>query len=114
MVALAGLEEGVISSRNKTFCPGYYKLPNVKRKFNDWKHSGHGAVALKDAIAQSCDVFFYDLADKIGIDTLHDNLKFFNFGKITGIDIPGELGGILPSKLGKKSTKASLGIVAKL
>ena len=105
MVALAGLEEGVISSRNKTFCPGYYKLPNVKRKFNDWKHSGHGAVALKDAIAQSCDVFFYDLADKIGIDTLHDNLKFFNFGKITGIDIPGELGGILPSKAWKKINK---------
>jgi len=102
MVALAGLEEGLITNHSKTYCPGYYKLPNVKRKFNDWKRSGHGMVNVKDSIAQSCDVFFYDLADKIGIDTLHDNLTLFNFGSKTGIDIPGERGGILPSKAWKK------------
>ena len=102
MVALAGLEEGLITNHSKTYCPGYYKLPNVKRKFNDWKRSGHGVVNVKDSIAQSCDVFFYDLADKIGIDTLHDNLTLFNFGSKTGIDIPGERGGILPSKAWKK------------
>ncbi len=105
MVALAGLEEGVINNRSKTFCPGYYKLPNVKRKFNDWKRSGHGHVDVKDSIAQSCDVFFYNLANKMGIDKIHDNLKFFNFGEITGIDIPGEQGGILPSKAWKKINK---------
>ena len=102
MVALAGLEEGVITNHSKTYCPGYYKLPNVKRKFNDWKRSGHGVVNVKDSIAQSCDVFFYDLANKMGIDTLHDNLTLFNFGSKTGIDIPGERGGILPSKAWKK------------
>ncbi len=105
MVALAGLEEGVITKHSKVFCPGYYKLPNVKRKFNDWKRTGHGLVDMKDSIAQSCDVFFYRLADKMGIDSLHDNLTFFNFGSKTGIDIPGERGGILPSKTWKKINK---------
>ena len=105
MVALAGLEDGVITKHSKVFCPGYYKLPNVKRKFNDWKRTGHGLVDMKDSIAQSCDVFFYRLADKMGIDSLHDNLTFFNFGSKTGIDIPGERGGILPSKIWKKINK---------
>ncbi len=105
MVALAGLEEGVITNKSKTFCPGYYKLPNVKRKFNDWKRTGHGHVDVKGSIAQSCDVFFYDLANKMGIDKLHDNLELFNFGKKTGIDIPGEKKGVLPSKSWKKINK---------
>ncbi len=105
MVALAGLEGGVINNHSETFCPGYYKLPNVKRKFNDWKRSGHGLVNVKDSIAQSCDVFFYNLANKMGIDKIHDNLKFFNFGEVTGIDIPGERSGILPSKAWKKINK---------
>jgi Cell division protein FtsI/penicillin-binding protein 2 len=102
MVALAGLEEGVITNKSKTFCPGYYKLPNVKRKFNDWKRTGHGYADVKSSIAQSCDVFFYDLANKMGIEMLHDNLDFFNFGRKTGIDIPGEKGGLMPSKAWKK------------
>lgn len=105
MVALAGLEEGVITKKRKVFCPGYFKLPNVKRKFNDWKRTGHGLVGMKDSIAQSCDVFFYDLADKMGIDSLHNNLTLFNFGSKTGIDIPGERGGIVPSKSWKKINK---------
>jgi len=105
MVALAGLEEGVITNQSKVFCPGYYKLPNVKRKFNDWKRTGHGHVDVKDSIAQSCDVFFYDLANKMGIEMMHDNLNYFNFGRKTGIDIPGEKGGILPSKAWKKINK---------
>ena len=102
MVALAGLENGFIDHQSSTFCPGYFKLPNVKRKFNDWKRTGHNHVDAKQAIAQSCDVFFYDLADKMGIDALHDNLQYFSFGKETGIDIPGERAGILPSKSWKK------------
>jgi len=105
MIALAGLEEGIITKENKVFCPGYYKLPNVKRKFNDWKRTGHGLVDMEDSIAQSCDVFFYRLADKMGIDSLYNNLTFFNFGSKTGIDIPGERGGILPSKTWKKINK---------
>lgn len=102
MVALAGLEEGVNTTESKTFCPGFFRLPNVKRKFNDWKRDGHGHVDMKDAIAQSCDVFFYDLANRMGIEKLHKNLTLFNFGQKTGIDIPGEKGGIMPSKAWKK------------
>jgi penicillin-binding protein 2 len=105
MVALAGLEHGIITNESRTFCPGYFKLPNVSRKFNDWKKSGHGWMDVEKSIAQSCDVFFYNLSDKTGIDTLHDNLKYFNFGEKTGIDIPGELGGVLPSRAWKKINK---------
>lgn len=105
MVALAGLEQGLITAHSESYCPGFFKLPNVKRKFNDWKRSGHGVVNVKDSIAQSCDVFFYELADNMGIDNLHDGLELFNFGKKTGIDIPGERGGILPSKAWKKINK---------
>lgn len=105
MVALAGLEQGVITAHSEVYCPGFFKLPNVKRKFNDWKRSGHDMMGVKDSISQSCDVFFYDLANKMGIDNLHKGLKPFNFGEITGIDIPGESGGILPSKAWKKIHK---------
>jgi penicillin-binding protein 2 len=101
-IALSGLEEEVINNKSSVFCPGYYKLPNVKRKFNDWKRTGHGHVDVKDSIAQSCDVFFYDLANKMGIDKLHDYLDLFNFGRKTGIDIPGEKAGIMPSRAWKK------------
>jgi penicillin-binding protein 2 len=101
-VALAGLEEGLISQSDTTFCPGYYQLPNVKRKFNDWKRTGHNHVDVKDALAESCDVFFYELANKMGIETLHDNLDLFNLGRKTGVDLPGERGGILPNTTWKR------------
>ena len=105
MVALAGLELNNITIKDTTFCPGFYKLPNYSRKFNDWKRTGHGHVSVVDAIAQSCDVFFYDLAYKLGIDKIHKSLAFFQFGKKTGIDLSGELGGILPSREWKKNNK---------
>ena len=105
MVALAGLELNNITIKHSTFCPGYYKLNNYSRKFNDWKRTGHGKVNVIEAIAQSCDVFFYDLAFNMGIDQIHDSLSYFQFGKKTGIDLPGELGGILPSREWKKIKK---------
>ena len=105
MVALAGLELNNITIKDSTFCPGYYKLNNYSRKFNDWKRTGHGKVDVIEAIAQSCDVFFYDLAFNMGIDQIHDSLSYFQFGKKTGIDLPGELGGILPSREWKKINK---------
>ena len=105
MIALAGLELNNITIKHSTFCPGYYKLNNYSRKFNDWKRTGHGKVNVIEAIAQSCDVFFYDLAFNMGIDQIHDSLSYFQFGKKTGIDLPGELGGILPSREWKKINK---------
>ena len=105
MIALAGLELNKISINDSVFCPGYYKLTDYSRKFNDWKRYGHGHVEVVEAIAQSCDVFFYDLAYKLGIDDIHHSLSYFKFGKKTGIDLPGELAGILPSREWKKINK---------
>ncbi|BCX88069.1 penicillin-binding protein 2 [Methylomarinovum tepidoasis] len=97
-VGLAGLEYGVIDARREIFCPGYYQLPGVSHRYRDWKKWGHGQIDLKDAIAQSCDVYFYDLAHNLGIDRLHDFLDRFGFGRRTGIDLVGEKAGLLPSR----------------
>ena len=78
-VALGGLEQGITSEHAHTYCPGFYQLPGKARKYRDWKRSGHGSVDLNDAIAQSCDVYFYDLALSMGIDRLHGFLSPFGF-----------------------------------
>lgn len=102
-VGLGGLELGVTSVHAHTFCPGFYQLPGTERKYRDWKRSGHGTVELHSAIAQSCDVYFYDLALSMGIDNLHDYLAPFGFGTRTGVDISGELPGLLPSRTWKRA-----------
>jgi penicillin-binding protein 2 len=105
-VGLGGLEQGITSAQAHTYCPGFYQLPGKDRKYRDWKRTGHGTVDLNSAIAESCDVYFYDLALSMGIDRLYEFLSQFGFGKLTGIDISGELGGLLPSrewKLGARS-----------
>jgi penicillin-binding protein 2 len=101
-VGLAGLERGALSVDQKKFCPGYYRLPNHTHKYRDWKRGGHGAMDLLSAITQSCDVYFYDLARTLGIDTLSGFLTDFGFGRPTGIDLTGELGGVLPSQQWKR------------
>jgi penicillin-binding protein 2 len=102
-VGLGGLELGITSSRATTFCPGFYTLPGRERRYRDWKRTGHGTINLRDAIVQSCDVYFYDLALTMGIDRLHESLAHFGLGRITGIDIIGELGGLLPSRDWKRA-----------
>ena len=97
-IALAGLEYKVTDFYHKLYCPGYYQLPNVSHKYRDWKKWGHGPVDMNDAIVQSCDVYFYDLALTLGIDRLHEFLNKFGFGEKTGIDIAGEKAGLLPSR----------------
>ena len=104
-MGLAGLESGISSSHSKTYCPGFYMLPGKDRKYRDWKRTGHGTVDLNIAITQSCDVYFYDLAQSLGIDRIHDYLQHFGFGEATGIDIQGELPGLLPSKAWKRSRR---------
>jgi len=101
-MGLAGLELGVTNTRSSTYCPGYYTLPGNERKYRDWKRTGHGTVNLDIAITQSCDVYFYDLALSLGIDNMHDYLGHFGFGRPTGIDILGELPGLLPSREWKR------------
>ncbi|MDH3985772.1 MAG: penicillin-binding protein 2 [Gammaproteobacteria bacterium] len=104
-MGLAGLETGITSEHSKTYCPGFYMLPGKDRKYRDWKRTGHGTVDLNSAITQSCDVYFYDLAQSMGIDRIHDYLQHFGFGKAAGIDIQGELPGLLPSKEWKRSRR---------
>ncbi|QXP85245.1 penicillin-binding protein 2 [Methylococcus sp. ANG] len=99
---LAGLEVGDIPADRRVSCPGYFQLPNSSHQYRDWRKGGHGAVDLKSAITQSCDVYFYKLALSLGIDKLSEFMGRFGFGKRTGIDIPGELPGIYPSKEWKK------------
>ena len=101
-VGLAGLEAGVTTGHSSTYCPGFYSLPGSTRKYRCWKHTGHGTVKLNKSIVQSCDVYFYDLALSLGIDRIHDYLQNFGFGSATGIDIQGELSGLLPSREWKR------------
>lgn len=105
MIALAGLEYGLVSARTRISDPGWYQLPNDERLYRDWKKEGHGHVNLYDSVVQSCDIYYYDLANRMGIDRMHDFLANFGFGRSTGIDMIGEKVGILPSSSWKKRTK---------
>lgn len=103
-LGLAALESGQAANGNRVVaCPGYYSLPGSTHQFRDWKKGGHGAMDLRDAIVQSCDVYFYRLAVALGPNALKDYLAPFGFGKQTGVDLPAELAGILPSPEWKKA-----------
>jgi len=95
--ALAALKYGVMTPEQTIFCPGHFSLPGSSHLFLDWKPKGHGTVSMRHAIQQSCDVYFYTVANKLGIDRMHDFMTTFGFGEITGIDIPGEKPGLMPS-----------------
>lgn len=97
-VGLAGLEYGVRSTRSYTWCRGWYSIKEAKKhRYRDWKKSGHGSMNLHTALEQSCDVYFYSLAHDLGIDHLHTFMTRFGFGKKTGIDLSGEMSGLMPS-----------------
>jgi len=99
---LAGLETATATNDQETYCIGFYKLPNEERRYRDWKKQGHGHMNLNDAITQSCDVYFYDLAYRLGIDRMSSFLGQFGFGVKTGVDSTGERNGILPSREWKR------------
>ena len=101
--ALAGLEHGVVTPEDRVFCPGFYSLPGIRHRWRCWRRQGHGHMDMEDAVTQSCDVYFYDLAYKLGIDRMHDFLAGFGFGRIPGLGMPGELAGILPSRDWKRA-----------
>ena len=102
MLSLAALEIGATNLTRRTFCPGYYSLPGSTHRYRDWKPQGHGEVDLHDAIEQSCDVYFYEISRKIGIDRMHYYLDQFGLGKPTGVDLTGEKFGLLPSREWKR------------
>jgi penicillin-binding protein 2 len=96
IVLLAALEKGVIRPENRIYCGGDKKLGNSN--FHCWKTHGHGWVDGFNALMQSCDVYFYEIALRTGIDHIGEMAQRFGFGEVSGIDLPNEKGGLLPSR----------------
>jgi len=103
MLALAALETGATNLTRKNACIGYFMLPNTTHRYRDWKPEGHGEVDLHDAIEQSCDVYFYEMSVKLGIDNMHYFLDQFGLGQPSGVDVRGERIGINPSREWKRT-----------
>lgn len=102
-VALAALAEGTIDPEKKVVCNGSFRFGN--RSYRCWKKGGHGAVDMHEAIVQSCDVYFYTLGVKMGIDTLAANVKKFGLGAPTGFPLDNEKGGLIPTTEWKQRTR---------
>lgn len=106
MLGMAGLESAVTSAQSYVSDPGYYQLENDERLYREWKRGGHGAkIGIYQAIVESCDVFFYDLGFRMGVDQMHAFGLYFGLGQKTNIDIPSERRGIWPSREWKKSVR---------
>jgi penicillin-binding protein 2 len=102
MIGLAGLQRGLVQPDTTVADPGWYRLPGDSRRYRDWilriRGTGHAPkVDLRMAIAESCDVYYYDLAHRMGIDAMAESLAPYGFGERTGIDTTSERSGILPS-----------------
>jgi len=97
-IGLAGLELGVIGVRDTVYSNGEFFLEGQERPFHDWKEEGHGRVEIRRALEESVNTYFYRLALDLGIDRIHDYLDQFGFGRATGVDLPGESAGLLPSR----------------
>ena len=103
LVAIAGLESGAITPSERVFCNGSTTIYGRTRLC--WKRGGHGWVDLRQALAHSCNVYFYKAGQKMGIETIHKYGAMFNLGNPRGLDIPGEAGGILPSDAWKREAR---------
>lgn len=100
VTALAALEAGVATPGSDVFCPGSITLGNAR--FHCWKSYGHGHMNLEQALAQSCDVYFYELARRVGVDAIAAMAGRLGLGRPTGIDLPGEKGGLAPTRQWKR------------
>ena len=94
-MALAALETGKRTPEQSFSDPGFFMFGN--HRFRDDKEGGHGVVNMYSSIVQSCDTYYYMLANDLGVDTIHEQMQRFGFGELTGIDIFGEVRGLLPS-----------------
>lgn len=101
MVAMAALEAGAIKTDTTVFCPGFTTLGNAR--FHCWKRGGHGHMNVIDGLKHSCDVFFYEAAKRIGVDRIADMSRRFGLGEITGINLPGERSGLIPTRAWKEA-----------
>ena len=102
VVALAALEKGAITSKSQIFCTGSVKLGDAE--FHCWRHGGHGIVDLPRGIAESCDAYFYEVARRTGIDRIAAMARRLGLGQLLGVDLPGEHGGLMPTRQWKQDT----------
>jgi penicillin-binding protein 2 len=100
ITAIAGLESGIINPDTQMTCTGIYSYGN--RDFRCWKEGGHGTISLHQAIVESCDIYFYQVGLKVGVDLIAQYANEFGLGRITGISLPHEKPGIVPSTSWKK------------
>lgn len=103
MMAVAGLDAGVVTRTSRVFDPGFYQLPNVSHKYRNWNRSGDGWVDLEVAIMRSNDTYFYDLAHKMGIDRMHEYMTRFGIGQHVSLDMFEESSGLMPSRDWKRA-----------
>ena len=101
-LALAALESGKRTPQQSIRDPGYFALPGVSHRWNDDKPGGHGVVDMYKSIVDSCDTYYYQLASETDIDKTAEFLRLLGFGGKTGIDIDGEMEGVLPSRAWKE------------
>ncbi|CAH1088837.1 penicillin-binding protein 2 [Candidatus Nitrotoga sp. 1052] len=97
-MALAGLHYNKRAPGHTISDPGYFSLPGSRHQYRDWKKGGHGSVDLFKSIVVSCDTYYYGLATELGIDNIFSFFSEFGFGKKTGIDLEGEVSGLMPSQ----------------
>lgn len=103
VMATAGLSEGVIGEHDRVFCSGGTVIYN--HPFRCWRKEGHGSVDVHGALEHSCDVFFYHLGQKLGIERIARYARLFGLGQATGIDIEGEKRGVVPDQAWSLSTR---------
>jgi penicillin-binding protein 2 len=96
IVAAAALEEGIITPDTKFMCNGSYEFGN--RTFRCWQKNGHGHISLHRAMVESCDVYFYNVGRLLGVDKIAQYARLFGLGGATGIDLPNEKNGLIPTK----------------
>ncbi len=106
LVSLAGLENGW-NKNTEVVCPGFYRLKGSTHRYRCWRRGGHGSTSMLESIMQSCDVFYYQMANSLGIDKLHDFLQKFGLGEQTGIDLIGEPSGLMPSREWKERVRGN-------
>lgn len=103
MLAVAALDSGAVTRDKTIWDPGYFRLTPGGRPWRDWKRGGHGWVDLTAAVAESCDIYFYEAAVAMGVDTMHKYLSEFGFGEDATLDVAGALSGLLPSRDWKRA-----------
>ncbi|MGE0713812.1 MAG: penicillin-binding protein 2 [Alphaproteobacteria bacterium] len=102
MVAIAALETKAVTPDQRILCPGHFELG--EQRFHCWKRGGHGPMNLHEALKNSCDVYFYETARRVGIDRLAPMCRRFGLGESLGLDLPGERTGLIPSREWKQTT----------